>query len=70
MDDDGTARVTVNMPPKLMLTVFNPLFGVLLRSPVHRLLDGPFMILHLTGRRTGMPYDIVVGRHELAGSAR
>jgi hypothetical protein len=33
MEGDGTAHVAVNMPPLMFMhAVFNPLFGVLLRS--------------------------------------
>ncbi|MGZ4620155.1 MAG: hypothetical protein ACXV3F_15960, partial [Frankiaceae bacterium] len=29
--------------------------------------DSQFMLLHLTGRKTGRHYNIVVGRHEIDG---
>jgi hypothetical protein len=59
--------VTGQIPPKIVLTVFNPIFAALLRSPLHGVVDGQFMLLHFTGRRTGRRYDLVVGRHELDG---
>jgi hypothetical protein len=39
----------------------NPLVRIALRSPLHRLLDGFLVILHVTGRRSGHQYDIPVG---------
>jgi hypothetical protein len=65
--DGGTPAVRRQPPPALLLTVFNPIFSAILRSPVHRVADGSFMVLHLTGRKTGKRYSIVVGRHELEG---
>jgi len=67
MTGDPTPAVTRQPPPPIVLKVFNPLFGALLRSPAHALVDNSFLILHLTGRRSGKPYDIVVTRHELDG---
>ena len=64
---EDNPTVSRQTPPKLMLMVFNPIFGLLLRSPAHRLVDEAFMILHLTGRKTGKRYDLVVGRHDLDG---
>lgn len=67
MTEDLSPAVTRQPPPKIVLQVFNPLFGALLRSPAHGLVDKSFLILHLTGRKSGKPYDIVVTRHELDG---
>jgi F420H(2)-dependent quinone reductase len=47
-----------------VLKVVNPLMGVLLRSPLHRLLDKDLMLVKVTGRNTGRVYTIPVGRHE------
>jgi F420H(2)-dependent quinone reductase len=65
--EDSSSAVTRQAPPKLLIAVFNPIFGALLRSPLHSLVDKDFVILHLTGRRSGRRYSIVVGRHTLDG---
>lgn len=54
-------------PPKLMLRVINPIFRLLLRSPLHRLVSKQYMLLALTGRKSGRTYTIPVGRHYLDG---
>jgi hypothetical protein len=64
---DLPPAVAAQAPPKLMLTVFNPIFARLIRSPLHRFVDESFMLLQLTGRRSGRRYEVVVGRHELDG---
>jgi hypothetical protein len=67
-DPDSTApAIQRQEPPKAMLAVANPVFAALLRSPLHRLVDGPFLLLHITGRTTGRRYSIVVARHDLDG---
>jgi len=43
------------------MTSLNPLVVWLLRSPLHRLLDGGLMLITVTGRRTGRRYTIPVG---------
>ncbi len=67
MTSDPSLAVTRRPPPQIVLTVFNPLFSALLRSPAHALVDSSFLILHVTGRRTGKRYDVVVTRHESDG---
>ena len=56
--------VEPKFPPELVLRVLNPLMRVLLRSPAHRLVSRRFMLLILTGRKTGRTYTIPVGRHQ------
>jgi len=51
-------------PPGKILKVANPLVGVLLRSPLHRMLDKDLMLVTVTGRKTGRVYRIPLGRHE------
>ena len=63
----GAPAVQRQQPPALVLTVFNPIFAAILRSPAHGLVDSQFMLLHVTGRKTGKRHDIVVGRHERDG---
>ena len=65
---NGTGpRVRHSEPPAIVLTVMNPIFGFLIRSPLHGVVDKAFMLVHLTGRKTGRHYSIVVGRHEIDG---
>jgi hypothetical protein len=45
----------------------NPLVRMLLGSPLHGMLDDSFLVLHLTGRKTGRRYDIPVGYVDLEG---
>jgi hypothetical protein len=45
----------------------NPVLRALLRSPAHGLLSKRFVLLMVTGRRTGREYVIPVGRHESEG---
>src|SRR6476661_4441986 len=59
--------VEPNVPPKNVLRVLNPVMRVLLRSPAHRLASGKFMLLILTGRRSGRTYTIPVGRFDEGG---
>ena len=39
----------------------NPIMKGLLRSPLHRLLDGTLVLLTYTGRKTGRQYTIPIG---------
>ncbi|WP_347353650.1 hypothetical protein [Intrasporangium sp.] len=54
-------------PPSFLIHVVNPVLRRLLTSPLHRPMSRGLMVLHVTGRRTGHVYDIVVGRHEVDG---
>ncbi|HEV2256402.1 MAG TPA: nitroreductase/quinone reductase family protein [Streptosporangiaceae bacterium] len=45
----------------------NPLVRMLLGSPLHEVLDDSFLVLHLTGRKTGRRYDIPVGYADMEG---
>jgi len=67
MTDDSSTPVTSQPPPKAVLAVANRVFAGLLRSPLHGVVDSQFLLLHLTGRRTGIRYRIVVARHHLDG---
>jgi deazaflavin-dependent oxidoreductase (nitroreductase family) len=51
-------------PPKNVLRFVNPVMRAVLRSPLHRMLDGNLMLLTVTGRKTGRTYTLPVGRHE------
>ncbi|MGV1008364.1 MAG: nitroreductase/quinone reductase family protein [Dermatophilaceae bacterium] len=56
-----TSSVHRTIPPQRLVTALNPLVRIALRSPLHRLLDGSLLLLHVTGRRSGRQYDIPVG---------
>jgi hypothetical protein len=50
-----------------MVKMGNPLVRMLLDSPLHEVLDDSFLVLHLTGRKTGRRYDIPVGYVDMGG---
>jgi hypothetical protein len=45
----------------------NPLVRMLLGSPLHGVLGDSFLVLHLTGRKTGRRYHIPVGYVDMEG---
>jgi deazaflavin-dependent oxidoreductase (nitroreductase family) len=51
-------------PPKAVVRLLNPLMAALLRSPLHGLASKNYMLLTVTGRRSGRSYTLPVGRHE------
>jgi hypothetical protein len=65
--ENGPPAVQSQPPPALVLKVVNPTFRAILRSPAHRVVDNAFILLYLTGRKTGTRYSIVVARHEIDG---
>ncbi len=62
-----TSAVTQVLPPRALVRMGNPVVRLLLRSPLHGLLDRTILILHLTGRKTGRRYDIPVNYVDLDG---
>jgi len=56
-----TSTVKRSVPPPALVKMGNPLVRMLLGSPLHGVLDDSFLVLHLTGRKTGRRYDIPVG---------
>src|SRR5947209_6109707 len=48
-------------PPEALFKVLNPLFGLVLRSPLHRLLSRRLILLTFTGRRSGRSFTTPVG---------
>jgi hypothetical protein len=54
-------------PPEAMVKVGNPIFGWLLRSPLHGLVDEHLMLLRFRGRKTGRGYTLPVGRRAIGG---
>jgi F420H(2)-dependent quinone reductase len=55
-------------PPKLAIRFLNPVMRLLLRSPFHQLASRQFMLLTVTGRKTGRIYTVPVGRHQSDGT--
>ena len=62
-----TSTVRRSVPPAALVKMGNPLVRMLLGSPLHGVLDDSFLVLHLTGRKTGRRYDILVGYVDLEG---
>jgi F420H(2)-dependent quinone reductase len=56
-----TSVITRNVPPTALVRAINPVARLLLRSPLHGLIDSAVLLLHVTGRKTGRRYDIPVG---------
>lgn len=56
-----TSTVTRTVPPDALVRAINPVVRLLLRSPLHRLVDPSVLLLHVTGRKTGRVYHIPVG---------
>ena len=56
-----TSTVKQSVPPPALVKMGNPLVRMVLDSPLHGMLDHSFLVLHLTGRKTGRRYDIPVG---------
>lgn len=62
-----TSTVKRSVPPPTLVKMGNPLVRVVLDSPLHGMLDHSFLVLHLTGRKTGRRYDIPVGYVDMEG---
>ena len=62
-----TSTVKRFVPPPALVKMGNPLVRLLLGSPLHGMLDDSFLVLHLTGRKTGRRYDIPVGYVDMEG---
>jgi hypothetical protein len=62
-----TSIVKRSVPPPTLVKMGNPLVRMLLGSPLHRVIDDSFLVLHLTGRKTGRRYDIPVGYVDMEG---
>jgi deazaflavin-dependent oxidoreductase (nitroreductase family) len=58
------APIRDGRPPKWLLRIINPLLKAVLRSPLHRLVSKQFILLTVTGRKSGRTYTLPVGRHE------
>lgn len=62
-----TSTVKRSVPPPTLVKMGNPLVRMLLGSPLHGMLDDSFLVLHLSGRKTGRRYDIPVGYVDMGG---
>jgi glyoxylase-like metal-dependent hydrolase (beta-lactamase superfamily II) len=54
-------------PPETVINVGNPVFGWLLRSRLHGLVDEHLMLVRFRGRKTGRSYELPVGRRTIDG---
>ena len=63
-----TSIVERSVPPPALVKMGNPLVRLLLGSPLHGVLDDSFLVLHLTGRKTGRRYHIPVGYVDMEGT--
>jgi hypothetical protein len=63
-----TSTVKRSVPPPALVKMGSPLVRMLLGSPLHGVLDDSFLVLHLTGRKTGRRYDIPVGYVDMDGT--
>lgn len=64
---DMTRVVERVSTPPFLIHVVNPVMKRLLASPLHGPLSRGLMVLHVTGRKSGKTYDVVVGRHVIDG---
>jgi hypothetical protein len=62
-----TSAVKRSVPPPALVKMGNLLVRMLLGSPLHGVLDDSFLVLHLTGGKTGRRYDIPVGYVDMEG---
>jgi F420H(2)-dependent quinone reductase len=62
-----TSTVKRSVPPPTLIKMSSPVVRMLLSSPLHRVLDDSFLVLHLTGRKTGRRYHIPVGYVDMEG---
>ena len=62
-----TSTVKRSVPPATLIKMSNPLVRGLLGSPLHGVLDESFLVLHVTGRKSGHRYDIPVNYVAMEG---
>jgi len=62
-----TTTVKRSVPPPTLVKMGNPMVRMLLGSRLHGMLGHSFLVLHLTGRKTGHRYDIPVGFVDMDG---
>ncbi|MBA2714972.1 MAG: nitroreductase family deazaflavin-dependent oxidoreductase [Rubrobacteraceae bacterium] len=54
-------------PPETIIRIANPIFGWILISPLHGLVDEHLLLLHFRGRKTGRAYTVVAGHRTVDG---
>ncbi len=62
-----TTAVGRSIPPQRLINLVNPVVRALLRSPLHNMLDGALLVLHIIGRKTGRRYNIPVSYIDIDG---
>jgi hypothetical protein len=62
-----TTAIGRSIPPQRLINLVNPIVRAVLQSPLHRMLDGALLVLHITGRKTGRRYTIPVSYVDLDG---
>lgn len=68
MTSNPPPAVERTIPPAALTKVLNPAMRLVLRSPLHRLVDDGVMLLHYTGRRSGRAFTVPVAHHEVDGA--
>jgi hypothetical protein len=62
-----TSAIKQTVPPRALIRLGNPMVRMLLRSPLHGMVDASVLLLHVTGRKTGRQYDIPVNYADING---
>jgi deazaflavin-dependent oxidoreductase (nitroreductase family) len=62
-----TTLIRRTAPPRVLIRLANPVVRMLLRSPLHGMLDPSVLLLHVTGRKTGHEYAIPVNYVDVDG---
>jgi hypothetical protein len=63
----NSKAITISIPPAAVLRVVNPLLRLLLHTPVMGTARRGFMVVSVTGRRTGRRYTIPLAAHRIDG---
>lgn len=66
--EDGKEIEPADRPPEWLLRIVNPILGLLLRSPLHFLASDDFVLLTVTGRRSGREYTFPVAYEQRNGT--
>jgi len=62
------STVVLSHPPAPLLRVANPVITLLLHTPLSRSVGRDFMVVAVTGRKSGRRYTIPVSAHHLDGT--
>jgi hypothetical protein len=62
-----TTAVGRSIPPQRLINVVNPLVRSVLQSPLHKAMDSAVLVLHITGRKSGLGHDIPVSCVDIDG---